>query len=437
MPGAVMSLVRTLLLTFLALALAVAALLWAALEAAPRVTGGAEISAAQLVKARALAKRHDPRRMAPGARRALDLDQGDVDLLLALAAHRFPAARARLALMPRAVEGAVTLALPAPLPRRFVNVDFSLRQEHGVLRPRALRLGGVTLPHWLAAWLTDRALVRLRADPDWGFAFAAVERVGLVAAPRRPPLLRIGYKVPANLRGRLSALALPQDEVRRLLDYQAALARAVAATPAAQPLAVTDLLPPLFHLAQSRSGGGGAAAENRAALLVLGVYVSHRRLGDLLPDADAVPRPAPRLVTLGGREDFAQHLLVSAALASRAGGAVADALGLSKELDDARVGSGFSFTDLAVDRAGARLGTLATADATALRLQERFAAGVREADLLPAMEGLPEFLPDAEFRRRFGGPGQAAYERVLRDIEARVARLLVHVGIAPSGLRST
>lgn len=434
-------LLRILLFLLLALVLAAAALLWAALDAAPRVTGTADISAAQVEKARALVRRHDPRRLAPGAQRLLVLDQDEVDLLLALGARRFPGARARLVLTPQGADGAMTLALPAPLPRRFVNVDFVLRQAHGSLQPQGLRVGRIALPDPVTGRLARALLARLRGDPDWGFAVAAVKGADVVAAGRRPPLLRLTYTVPAGLRGRLSALAVPPHEAQRLLAYQAALAQAVAAAPPARQVALTRLLPPLFQLARQRSGGDGAVAdgvaENRAALLVLALYASHRRLGEVLPEANRVPQPAPRVVLLGGREDFAQHLLVSAALASRAGGAVADALGLSKELDDARAGSGFSFTDLAVDRAGARLGTLATADATALRLQERFAAGAREADLLPAMEGLPEFLPDPEFRRRFGGPGQAAYEQVLRDIEARVARLLARVGFAPSGMQAS
>jgi hypothetical protein len=50
---------------------------------------------------------------------------------------------------------------------------------------------------------------------------------------------------------------------------------------------------------------------------------------------------------------------------------------------------------------------------------------VDEAALLPPMDGLPEFLPEAEFRQRFGGIGAPAYEAMAAEIERRIAALPV------------
>jgi len=124
---------------------------------------------------------------------------------------------------------------------------------------------------------------------------------------------------------------------------------------------------------------------------------------------------------LGDRIDFAQHFLVSAAIAARAGGPLADVLGLAKEVSDARDGSGFSFNDLAVNRAGVRLGEVAVADPA--RLAGWLAAGVRDADLMPDVSDLPEFLPEAAFVARYGGIGAPAYEALVAEIEARVVAL--------------
>ena len=49
-----------------------------------------------------------------------------------------------------------------------------------------------------------------------------------------------------------------------------------------------------------------------------------------------------------------------------------------------------------------------------------------DADLLPALDGLPEFLPEAEFRRRYGGPGEPAYEKVAAEIERRLSQLALY-----------
>jgi hypothetical protein len=40
---------------------------------------------------------------------------------------------------------------------------------------------------------------------------------------------------------------------------------------------------------------------------------------------------------------------------------------------------------------------------------------------MPDVADLPEFMPEAEFKRRYGGIGRPAYQRMMADIEARIA----------------
>jgi hypothetical protein len=40
---------------------------------------------------------------------------------------------------------------------------------------------------------------------------------------------------------------------------------------------------------------------------------------------------------------------------------------------------------------------------------------------MPEVADLPEFLPEAEFKRRYGGIGGARYNRMMARIDARVA----------------
>ncbi len=135
------------------------------------------------------------------------------------------------------------------------------------------------------------------------------------------------------------------------------------------------------------------------------------------------------MVTLAGRTDFPQHFTISAALTATAGSPLSDAVGLYKEVDDARRGSGFSFNDIAADRAGTRFGALAMAgpDARA-RLETVLARGLREADLIPDVRDLPEFMAEPEFLRRFGGVGAPPYRRMMADIEQRIAALPLYRG---------
>ena len=179
---------------------------------------------------------------------------------------------------------------------------------------------------------------------------------------------------------------------------------------------------PLMQIAAGRASGGDAQADSRAIIAVVTFYVNGKGLAAIVPDAKDWPQPMPRKVTLNGRTDSPQHFTISAALAAHAGSPLADAIGLYKEVDDSRRGSGFSFNDLAADRAGTRFGELATSSpASARQLQQRMASGLREPDFMPHAADLPENMPEAEFKRRFGGVGAPAYQRVMDDIERRVA----------------
>ena len=184
------------------------------------------------------------------------------------------------------------------------------------------------------------------------------------------------------------------------------------------------MLTPVFSLAAERSVNGDPVAENRAAILTLTLYTMGQAPGTVIPAGKEWPEPVRRLVTLNRRDDFAKHFIVSAALAANAGTTLSDAVGVYKEIADSRGGSGFSFNDIAADRAGTRFGEDATRSAeSAKKLQQRAAAGVRELEIMPATDDLPEFMAEPEFMRRFGGIDAPAYKKMMAKIESRIGAL--------------
>jgi len=114
----------------------------------------------------------------------------------------------------------------------------------------------------------------------------------------------------------------------------------------------------------------------------------------------------------------------SAALAVLDGSFVSDAGGLLKEeLDALTHGSGFSFGDLAADRAGVRFAGAATDSETAAKaMQVRLQAGFVINDFFPLVADLPENLTVEQFRTLYGGVGSQIYRRQLAEIEARLER---------------
>jgi hypothetical protein len=134
---------------------------------------------------------------------------------------------------------------------------------------------------------------------------------------------------------------------------------------------------------------------------------------------------AMRLTVLGeptmrGRRDLAQHFLTSAQLAGTAGIQPAQVMGLTKELADSQGPSGFSFVDIAADRAGVRF-----AQSVLDRKISMGALGVTFTveSYMPEIEGLPEKLAAKELAAKFGGKDDPRFLDELKEIDKRIAQL--------------
>lgn len=423
---------RTLLALLIALLAGVPVALgtaaWLALSPAPSVPPAPAVSYRDIDRAMALLQAHDPRGRLPGITRAAVLSQRDATLLAQHAARRLGDVRTQVRLQPGLARLQASLPLAPllaghplaralPLDGQWLDLDLVLRQGGRLPAVERLRLGRLPVP----GWLTEVALPRLLGALDLGrqgeLALSVVQRV--VFGPQQLVLV---YAWPEDLPQRLADSVLPPSEQARLQVYVDRLG-ALAPGLGRAPVSLTQLLPPLFTLAQQRSPDRETAArENRAALLALALLVSGQKLSTLLPAASAPLAPARALaVRLLGRPDTPQHFLVSAVLAADGGGPLSDAIGLYKEVADSRGGSGFSFHDLAADRAGGRLGLLAVNRPQ--WLQARLAAPLAESALLPPIDDLPEGLGARDFQRHFGGIDGPGYRRLLADIDARLDRL--------------
>jgi hypothetical protein len=402
------------LLLLLALMLAAAAVLGPGREAVPRTVPAPAITVEDVDRALHLLKRHDPRGKLPGILRSATLTQRDLVLLGSLGLQRFGEPRLQLALQPGIARLQISLRLPSPALAGWFNLEAVWQDSAGLPSLQRLTLGQLQVPVWLANLALPGlvALLDLRAQ-----SVLAQQWVSHVGFDRQQ--LTLDYALPDNPQQALAGGLMTPEEQARLKIYTQRLASLSAELATTGPVSLSRLLPPMFALATQRSTDKASAArENRAALTALAILVNDQALPGLVND---IPRPAgarPLSVTLLGRHDTPQHFLVSAVLSARGGGALADVIGLYKEVSDSRGGSGFSFNDLAADRAGTRLGLLAVGDPVAF--QARLAAGVLEADLMPQVDDLPESMSALEFRQRFGGVGAPAYRQMMDNIESRL-----------------
>ncbi|MET0917199.1 MAG: hypothetical protein ABWY07_02075 [Burkholderiales bacterium] len=403
------------LLLFLGVPLALGAAISLCFQDEPLVRRAAEFTTDDVERAVRVFEKHDPRRMKSGALRTMTLHGDELDLAVNYLANRFGKGSSRLVLRPGVLALTASVEVPASPLGRYVNVQALLRETAGLPTVEDLRIGSLPVPNVVADWALARAMHTLNQTEEYRIAADTIRSVSIADGS-----VRVVYEWRDDLPGRVGNVLVPPADSARLRIYQERLAQLTRDSTLPLSVSVSELLSPLMRLAAER--GTDPQAESRAAIVVLAFYVNGKGLAAIAPGAKDWPRPVLRTVTLNGRTDFPQHFTISAAIAAHAGTPLSDAIGLYKEVDDSRRGSGFSFNDIAADRAGTTFGELATRSAASARpLQRRVAAGGSESAVMPNAADLPEFMPEAEFKRRFGGIGAPAYQRMMQDIERRVA----------------
>lgn len=401
-----LGLLLLLLLMFGLLALAI-------LDSVPLVDRGESVSPSEVAQARRLLASNDPRRMQRGDERQVEIPAALIDGAVNYLASRGLHGRGALTMSEDTAEVRLTLRVVGIPALHYLNLRATIREAEGEPRIASAFLGKIPIPAAAVEFALAFAIRSSGYEREWRLARRAIRR--LAFEPARQVIVVNYVWEPAILEG-ARAIALNPDDLAHLQAAQTALAALLDHKAPGARIALASLLKPLLTEA-----GEHPREQRRATLLVLAIYLAEKKLTAIVPEARNWPQPRPVMLTLLGRYDSAQHFAVSAALAAWSGEPAADAIGVYKELDDARHGSGFSFADLAADRAGVRFGELVAGNAD--RLDSTLQGQLADTDLAPSLNGLPEGLSEREFRRRFGGPGSAAYQQVLSEIERRLATL--------------
>lgn len=390
---------------------------WLLLDAAPAVEPPPAFRRADLAWAKSLLQKHDPRRQTPNVVHSIRLDETELNRLLNYAVELKRVSGIAANLTPGQATLSATLAVPATPLGRYLNLTAEIAEVPGGIRIESLQLGSLPVPGLLANSLARWTHQRLRRDATYAALADAFKQVHFEENQAaldyhwHPALL-------TQLERKSAELLIPPEDQARILAYAERLDALVKQHPRGSTLPLPSLLAPLMLM---ESPHNDAAMENRAAITALGAYIAGVSLPRLLKgNSQSIRRAPPVLLSLHGRQDFAEHFAIAAALTVNGNGRLANALGLIKEEEDARKGSGFSFTDLAADRSGVQFGERAMGDA-ADRVRQHLLASRQDIDLMPVFSDLPEFMPQAEFERRFGPVGSARYQALIKRIDARLA----------------
>ena len=399
--------------TLFVLGLAAGGLLLAALDSQPLVERSETISQAAVNQARWLFHTNDPRRLQSGEARRTAVPAALIDEGINYLAGRALHGRGALVLGEETAEIRVSRRVPLLPGEHYFNFRATLREGKGEPKIFAAAFGKLPIPPQLLEFMLATAVHSAGYGAEWTLARQAIRE--LVFDPQHQRIV-VAYVWEPALLDRARSIAFKPDDLVRIRSAHESLAAQLDHHAPGRPVPLVSVLRTVLDI-----NGTDQHENRRAALLVLGVYLAEKNIASLIPEARSWPQLRPVALMLAGRNDSAQHFVVSATLAAWAGEPVADAIGVYKEMADSRHGSGFSFADLAADRAGTRFGELLNRGDSrldALRTKE-----FSDGDLIPIISDLPESIGAADFQRQFGNTSSPAYRQLTAEIERRLNAL--------------
>jgi hypothetical protein len=356
---------------------------------------------------------HEGSKTRPDEIGTIKLTLADLNLAGNYLLNRFSKGKALIALKDHKIRFAVTATLPKNALGKYVNISFRLGHENGNPLPTLTKFkaGKLLLPSKVAAFVIDTVIKHTALNEYFLLATDPIkvvtiddDRIAITYHPSQATL--------STARDLLTHQSISGNQAN---IYQSKLMEIVRRHDPDWRLSLADLLKPLFALAYQRSTLETTIDENRIVINTINDYVNNPKIGGNLPQP-YYP------VFLYKRIDLAQHFIGAAAITASVNSQIAQVLGEEKELQDAQVGSGFSFVDLAADKAGTRFGELATANPSSARKMQQAMATIKDyTDFMPDPRNLPEHMDEETFKKLYGSVNSEAYQKVSQQIDALIS----------------
>ena len=405
-------------------------------EKTPAVKETEVIDTDSAIRARALAEETIRELLKHGSTATVSVSASEDDLnsLMAFVARAITRLEGHASVTQQGLEAAITFRLPHNPVGDFINLRFDINPSESGLNISRITIGSLEVSDSVAIFILRFILDMALGNKNGTVALNALQSVvfnhntatfNIRPIPdilKRKEKIRKRFKI---LRDDLNLISEP--ETVRL--YYTRLVKLGNSMPDGEPVSLARFIGPVFELAQQRSFDSDPAEENQAAILALAIYAGdwrfERLIGQVRTDKMSSHRRLMQEILLDGREDLRLHFLISAGLKVVADSGITYTIGEYKELMDARRGgSGFSFADLAADRAGTRFAAIATDRMGGARsLQSVLAGKAREDDFFPLIHDLPEELSQYKFERQYGSVEDDKYIHMVNLIDERISRL--------------
>lgn len=350
----------------------------------------------------------------------------DVDAVANYLTYLFTKGNAQIQITERHTMIRLSIPLSIGAATNYLNLETNFTEAEGFPFLQSIKISHYQLPVFFVTKILPKLVQwSISIVPEIQLASSALQQVSMSSSG-----LDIVYRWQGGAFGKLNetlATSLPlvnKQELDRFYQYHLILTN--LASSKSKPIPLSQLLIPVMRFASEQSIKGNVIEENRAAILITSLHILGISLKALFPEAINWPKQQKYQVTLDGREDFAKHFMLSAAITAYTDTKLSDAIGLYKEIEDSRSGSGFSFNDIAADRAGTKFGEKAIENQiSALKIQEKISSGLDDKDLMPAWSDLPEFLNEASFKEQFGDISTPSYLQLMDRIERRITNLAI------------
>ena len=368
---------------------------------------------------------HEGAKTKPDEIGTIELSEADLNLAANYLLNRYSQSATKIELKNNMLRFTVTMTLPQNSLGHYVNISFRLGNDNGIELPnlKKFKAGKLLIPAKFAAFVIKK-IIRYSSLND--YFILATHPVKYVKIDQHKITI-IYFSSQENLTKARNFLIQSGDSPGVDI-YRQKLAEIIAGHDPEWRLSLADLLKPLFELAYQRSTLENAIEENKMAITAINNYVNKKETKKFLASSASKPATGQQYSAfLYKRIDLAQHFIGSAAITSSVNGQVARVVGEEKELSDAQRGSGFSFIDLAADKAGTRFGEMATSSPENARKIQKAMSEINDySDFMPDPRDLPEHMDEAEFKQRYQSIDSPAYHEVTKLIDARIAETPIY-----------
>ena len=365
---------------------------------------------------------HEGAKTKPDDIGSIELTQPDLNLAANYLLNRYSKSAVNIELRSHVLRFTVTTTLPKNSFGEYLNISFRLGNDNPNELPTLTKFkaGKLLLPAKLAGFVIDTIIQNTSLK---NYVILATRPIKTITID--PEKLSISYYSSMDTMIQARNFLTDGTENPDLDIYQKKLAEIIAQHNPNWRLSLADLLKPLFELALQRSTLENAIEENKLAIIAVNNYVNRKETKKFFSFPASNLTDQTRYPTfLYKRIDLAQHFIGSAAITASVNGQIAKVVGEEKELSDANGGSGFSFIDLAADKAGTKLGEIATSSPENARKIQQAMANIKDySDFMPDPTDLPEHMNDAEFKQRYQSVDSLVYQALSNEIDARIAAI--------------